>query len=140
MMAATGQGFLRTQLCPDFGTFLASNPSGSSGTQVRRLKEPALERREGLRRRGPWRGGWGDGGAERHPRDASPCEGGALVQGSAEATRRKQERRWPKNQQDTGIPKFRAALLTRTSTSLHLKYPRKEIGRASCRERVSSPV
>ena len=31
-----------------------------------------------------------------------------------------------KNQQDTGTPKFRAALLTRTPTSLHLKYPRKE--------------
>ena len=28
------------------------------------------------------------------------------------------------NQQDTGTPKFRAALLTRTPTSLHLKYPR----------------
>ena len=30
------------------------------------------------------------------------------------------------NQQDTGTPKFRAALFTRTSTSVHLKYPRKE--------------
>ena len=29
-------------------------------------------------------------------------------------------------QKDTGTPKFRAALLTRTPTSLHLKYPRKE--------------
>ena len=31
-----------------------------------------------------------------------------------------------KNRQDTGTPKFRAALFTRTLTSVHLKYPRKE--------------
>ena len=31
-----------------------------------------------------------------------------------------------KNRQDTGTPKFRAALFTRTSTSEHLEYPRKE--------------
>ena len=38
-----------------------------------------------------------------------------------------------KNRQDTGTPKFRAALFTRTSTSVHLKYPRKEKnGKTSC--------
>ena len=31
-----------------------------------------------------------------------------------------------KNRQYTGTPKFMAALFTRTSTSVHLKYPRKE--------------
>ena len=31
-----------------------------------------------------------------------------------------------KNQQDTSTPQFRATLFTRTSTSVHLKYPRKE--------------
>ena len=31
-----------------------------------------------------------------------------------------------KNQQDTSTPQFRAALFTKTSTSVHLKYPRKE--------------
>ena len=31
-----------------------------------------------------------------------------------------------KNQQDTGTPKFRVALWTRTSNSLHHKYPRRE--------------
>ena len=99
-----GAGFPKDQQCLDLGPLLVSNPSESAGTQAPRLKKLALERWEGLRGKDPW---WEDRGAVHQPQELGLREGGSLVQGGTEATRRRQEWRWPQKDHRIGEEPWR---------------------------------
>ena len=82
-------------------------------------RERALHRGSDTQKAQTGSPGRAEGPAGGRASPASGAEGGADVAGTGSGIAGVRGA-------DTGTPKFRAALLTRTPTSLHLKYPRKE--------------
>lgn len=104
MLAAMGQGFLRTSSVWIWGLFWCQIPV--SLQELRHLGSRNWPWTDGRASEEETHGGRTEG-AVHHPWDTGLHQGGSLVQGGTEATRRRQEWRWPQKDHRIGEEPWR---------------------------------